>query len=246
MTQQRILLVEDDTNFGNLLRDTLEFNEYQVDLERDGVQGLRAYKQGEYDLCIFDIMMPKKDGITLATEVKAIDNGQPLIFLTAKGQKEDIIDSIFFQNFKGEIVKYDENQIIENKDNFLETCLNESLFEDKKILVINIFTEKLYSLIKELSEKNINNKKIIFNSGALDKKSKIRKLFEAEENLACIAFYKDNNMTLFKIANDFFKKNNISISGENINLVIEKCMGDRKNLYNEMNKILNFCFKKKK
>jgi DNA-binding response OmpR family regulator len=67
------------------------FNDFVVDLERDGVQGLRAYKQGEYDLCIFDIMMPKKDGLTLATEVKAIDNGQPLIFLTAKGQKEDII-----------------------------------------------------------------------------------------------------------------------------------------------------------
>jgi two-component system OmpR family response regulator len=91
MTKQRILLVEDDTNFGNLLRDTLMFNDFEVDLERDGVQGLRAYKQGEYDLCIFDIMMPKKDGLTLATEVKAIDNGQPLIFLTAKGQKEDII-----------------------------------------------------------------------------------------------------------------------------------------------------------
>ena len=87
MTKQRILLVEDDTNFGNLLRDTLMFNDFEVDLERDGVQGLRAYKQGEYDLCIFDIMMPKKDGLTLATEVK----GQPLIFLTAKGQKEDII-----------------------------------------------------------------------------------------------------------------------------------------------------------
>lgn len=91
MNKQRILLVEDDTNFGNLLRDTLSFNDFEVDLERDGVQGLRAYKQGEYDLCIFDIMMPKKDGLTLATEVKAIDNGQPLIFLTAKGQKEDII-----------------------------------------------------------------------------------------------------------------------------------------------------------
>ena len=91
MTKQRILLVEDDTNFGNLLRDTLMFNDFEVDLERDGVQGLRAYKQGEYDLCIFDIMMPKKDGLTLATEVKAIDNCQPLIFLTAKGQKEDII-----------------------------------------------------------------------------------------------------------------------------------------------------------
>ena len=90
MEKQRILLVEDDVNFGNMLKDTLDFNNYDVTLERDGVQGLRAYKQGTYELCIFDIMMPKKDGLTLATEVKEIDNGQPLIFLTAKGQKEDI------------------------------------------------------------------------------------------------------------------------------------------------------------
>ena len=91
MEKQRILLVEDDVNFGNMLKDTLDFNNYDVTLERDGVQGLRAYKQGTYELCIFDIMMPKKDGLTLATEVKETDNGQPLIFLTAKGQKEDII-----------------------------------------------------------------------------------------------------------------------------------------------------------
>ena len=84
MEKQRILLVEDDVNFGNMLKDTLDFNDYEVTLERDGVQGLRAYKQGTYELCIFDIMMPKKDGLTLATEVKEIDNCQPLIFLTAK------------------------------------------------------------------------------------------------------------------------------------------------------------------
>ena len=56
MEKQHILLVEDDINFGNLLRDTLSFNDYEVTLERDGVQGLRAFKQGAFDLCIFDIM----------------------------------------------------------------------------------------------------------------------------------------------------------------------------------------------
>ena len=74
-------------------------------------------------------------------EIKNTKSNFFLFYGENQGQKEDLIDSIFFQNFKGEIVKYDENQIIENKDNFLETCLNESLFEDKKILVINIFTE---------------------------------------------------------------------------------------------------------
>ena len=80
----------------------------------------------------------------------------------------------------------------------------------------------------------------------MDKKSKIRKLFETKKDLICIAFYQDNNISLFRIATDFFKKNNIQISSENINLILDKCSCDRKNLYNEMNKILNFSFEKKK
>jgi DNA-binding response OmpR family regulator len=123
MEKQRILLVEDDTNFGNLLRDTLQFNDFDVTLERDGVQGLRAYKQGEFDLCIFDIMMPKKDGLTLATEVKEIDNGQPLIFLTAKGQKEDIIagysagaDDYLVKPFDTDVLLYKIQAIIGRKE----------------------------------------------------------------------------------------------------------------------------------
>jgi len=122
MEKQHILLVEDDINFGNLLRDTLTFNDYEVILERDGVQGLRAFKQGTFDLCIFDIMMPKKDGLTLATEVKEIDNGQPLIFLTAKGQKEDIIagysagaDDYLVKPFDTDVLLYKIQAIIGRK-----------------------------------------------------------------------------------------------------------------------------------
>jgi len=122
MDKQHILLVEDDINFGNLLRDTLTFNDYEVTLERDGVQGLRAFKQGNFDLCIFDIMMPKKDGLTLATEVKEIDNGQPLIFLTAKGQKEDIIagysagaDDYLVKPFDTDVLLYKIQAIIGRK-----------------------------------------------------------------------------------------------------------------------------------
>lgn len=132
MEKQRILLVEDDVNFGNLLRDTMAFNDYEVVLERDGVQGLRAYKQGEYDLCIFDIMMPKKDGLTLATEVKEIDNGQPLIFLTAKGQKEDIIagysagaDDYLVKPFDTDVLLYKIQAIIGRKSTDTEEEVDE-------------------------------------------------------------------------------------------------------------------------
>ena len=163
-----------------------------------------------------------------------------------EGQKDEVIYNIFLKDFKGEVVKYDENQILENKDIFLETCLNESLFESEKIIQVSRITSKVFDIITELTKKKIYNKKIIFNSNILEKKSKIRQLFETEKDLVCIPFYQDNSSSLYKIANDFFKKNNISISSENINLIVEKCMGDRKNLQNEMNKILNFSFKKNK
>ena len=119
-------------------------------------------------------------------------------------------------------------------------------FDNKKIIIISRTTSKSYEIVEDLLKRNMENKKIIFNSGPLEKRSKIRQIFEKEKNLICMAFYQDNNMSLHKIANDFFRKNQISISAENINLIIEKCAGDRKNLQNELNKILNFCFKKNK
>ncbi|MEZ4988423.1 MAG: response regulator transcription factor [Saprospiraceae bacterium] len=87
----RILLVEDDRNFGDVLRSYLEINEYDVTLATDGEQGLDCYNKGEFDLCIFDVMMPKKDGFTLAAEIREKDTAMPIIFLTARGVKEDIL-----------------------------------------------------------------------------------------------------------------------------------------------------------
>ena len=89
--KQRILLVEDDQNFGDVLRSYLEMHDYDVLLETDGEAGLSAYKEGEFNLCIFDVMMPKKDGFTLAKEIRAKDEDMPIIFLTAKTMKEDIL-----------------------------------------------------------------------------------------------------------------------------------------------------------
>ena len=121
-----------------------------------------------------------------------------------EGQKDEVIYNIFLKDFKGEVVKYDENQILENKDIFLETCLNESLFESEKIIQVSRITSKVFDIITELTKKKIYNKKIIFNSNILEKKSKIRQLFETEKDLVCIPFYQDNSSSLYKIANDFF------------------------------------------
>ena len=91
MTNNRILLVEDDQNFGDVLRSYLEMHGYDVTLATDGEQGLNSYNKGEFDLCIFDVMMPKKDGFTLGKEVREKDAEMPIIFLTAKTMKDDVL-----------------------------------------------------------------------------------------------------------------------------------------------------------
>jgi len=87
----RILLVEDDQNFGDVLRSYLEMHEFDVTLATDGAAGLESFRRGEFDLCIFDVMMPKKDGFTLAKEVRERNGEVPIIFLTAKTMKDDVL-----------------------------------------------------------------------------------------------------------------------------------------------------------
>ena len=88
---QKILLVEDDPNFGDVLRSYLEMNDYNVTLATDGVAGLYAYRKDTFDLCIFDVMMPKKDGFSLAKDIRESDKEIPIKFLTARAMKEDVI-----------------------------------------------------------------------------------------------------------------------------------------------------------
>ena len=88
----RILLVEDDQNFGDVLRSYLEMHEYDVTLATDGEEGLKAFKKGEYDLCITDVMMPRKDGFSLARDIREENTEMPIIFLTAKTLKEDVLE----------------------------------------------------------------------------------------------------------------------------------------------------------
>lgn len=91
MDNNRILLVEDDRNFGDVLKSYLEIHDFDVTLATDGEQGLYTFNQGEFDLCIFDVMMPKKDGFSLAEDIRANDTETPIIFLTAKTMKSDVL-----------------------------------------------------------------------------------------------------------------------------------------------------------
>lgn len=90
-TRGNILLVEDDQNFGDVLRSYLEMNDYEVTLANDGIKGMESYHQGSYDLCILDVMMPRKDGFTVAREIREKDQAIPIIFLTAKTLKDDVL-----------------------------------------------------------------------------------------------------------------------------------------------------------
>jgi DNA-binding response OmpR family regulator len=87
----KVLLVEDDPNFGAILKDYLELNDYDVVLAKDGIEGIIEYRKRDFDICVLDVMMPRKDGFTLAKEIKNINTDQAIIFLTAKSLKEDMM-----------------------------------------------------------------------------------------------------------------------------------------------------------
>jgi len=88
---KQILLVEDDVNFGTVLRDYLQMNGYKVVLARNGLEGFEKFKKNEFDVCILDVMMPYKDGFTLAKEIRSKDKSIPVVFLTAKSMKDDVL-----------------------------------------------------------------------------------------------------------------------------------------------------------
>ncbi len=93
-TKKKILLVEDDTNLGNLLQDSLELKNYDVVLKRNGEDAYNDFKVNKYDMCLLDVMMPKKDGFTLAKDIRRMNANVPIIFLTAKALKEDTIEGL--------------------------------------------------------------------------------------------------------------------------------------------------------
>ncbi|WP_250432633.1 response regulator transcription factor [Hanstruepera flava] len=89
--QKKILLVEDDPNFGTILKDYLIMNEYEVTHAKNGMEGFEKFKKDDFDLCILDVMMPYKDGFTLAKEIREKNTDVPIVFLTAKAMKEDVL-----------------------------------------------------------------------------------------------------------------------------------------------------------
>jgi DNA-binding response OmpR family regulator len=136
MESNKILLVEDDPNFGTVLKDYLSLNDYNVTLAKDGLEGLIMFKNDDFDLCILDVMMPRKDGFSLAKDIRATNAEVPIIFLTAKTMKEDVLkgyqagaDDYLNKPFDSEVLLYKIKAILQRKES--EQTTEEETFEFK-------------------------------------------------------------------------------------------------------------------
>ena len=180
-------------------------------------------------------------------ELKKIPDNSIFYLLYGKneGLKTDCVNQIL-EKSDGKVFNYEEKKIKDEIESFYENVLSGSLFESNKVIIINRASDKVFETIQDLINRNLNNIKIIVNAGILETRSKLRSLFEKNKDLICIPTYPDNNDTLARLAANIFRKENITISQQNINLIVEKCNGDRKNLKIEIEKIKIFGKDKKR
>tara|TARA_B100000035_G_scaffold268378_1_gene241830 strand:- start:244 stop:1233 length:990 start_codon:yes stop_codon:yes gene_type:complete len=171
------------------------------------------------------------------------ENKIVLFYGNNEGLKNEVISKIT-NNTK--LSSYDEREILENNNIFFEKFLSGSLFEDEKIFLIKRATDKFLKIVEELSQREIQNSSIIINANALEKKSKLRNFFEKDKRLVSVPFYPDTTETLSKLAQTIFRNEKIAISTSDINLIVDKCSGDRLFLKNEITKIILYSKNKKK
>ena len=134
------------------------------------------------------------------------------------GLKSETIKNLI----KSKYVKtyYDEIDILENTNQFLDKILNRSLFDSSEIIIIKRASDKIFNLIKDIISRNIDDLIIIISADNLEKRSKLRSFFEKSKKEVCVAFYPDNDQTLLKIASNFLKQRGIQVSQSNINLLV--------------------------
>lgn len=218
MTEEKvkILLCEDDENLGMLLREYLQTKGYDADLQPDGEAGYKAFTRNKYDMCVFDVMMPKKDGFQLASDIRAVNAEVPIIFLTAKSMKEDILqgfklgaDDYLSKPFSMEELLYRIESILRRvrgkkvKEAIVYSIGKFSFDAQKQTLTIDGDSKKLTTKESELLnllaanansilERNFALKTIwvddnYFNARSMDVYiTKLRKLLKDDENVAII------------------------------------------------------------
>ena len=168
-----------------------------------------------------------------------------LFYGNNEGLKEELIKNLFGKKYLDKIHRYEEREILDNENDFFNSILTKSFFDNEKLIIINRATDKIKELIEYLIEKHPQDIQFILNSKNLEKKSTLRKFFEKEKSIVCVPFYEDNNQTLNSIISQFFRNKKIPISQQLINILVERSRGDRKNLNNELVKIEAFSLNKK-
>ena len=171
-------------------------------------------------------------------EINKVDltkNNIILLYGKNEGAKNEAINSLVKD--KSDTLSYDQNEVLEKQNILFEDIYNQSLFEEKRTIIIKRVNDKFLKIIEEIDLNKISNTKIILESENLEKKSKLRSKFEKEKNFICVAFYPDTDQTLIKIAIENLKQKKISLSTSLINIVVNQCNGDREILYNQIKKI---------
>ena len=163
-----------------------------------------------------------------------------------EGAKEEQINKLLEKVTKDNITNIDEKEILDNVNVFFNSIMSKSLFESEKIILINRATDKIFKVIEEIIERKVDDTVIFIKAGALDKKSKVRSLFEKNKELICTPFYPDTIGNLLRYAENFLRQRKIIISSANLNLIVNKCNGDRGVLKNELDKIYFFAQNNKK
>ncbi len=179
-------------------------------------------------------------------KIKSYQSNLHLIYGNNEGIKEDIINNYYINNFNGEILKFDEQEILNSKDEFISGLLNKSLFEVDKLIIISRGTDKLFDLICDILKRVSIETKIIIKCSTLDKKSKLRSLFEKDSKTICTPVYEDDNRSLTSIIQNFLREHKFNISQEIRNILIQRSNGDRMNLKNELIKLKNLSISKNK
>ena len=178
-------------------------------------------------------------------KIDFIKNNFFLLYGKNEGHQNEVIEQYFISKFEGQINRYDENEFISKNQLIVTEMMNKSLFESNKLIIISRVSDKIFRLIDDILGKNLTGIKILLKCGILEKRSKIRNLFEKNNDLVIIPFYEDNERSLLSIINNFLKKNKINLARESINLLINRSSGNRENLKTELNKILNFSISNK-
>ena len=169
-----------------------------------------------------------------------------LLYGNNRGFIEETLNKVIKPAKQGNTFNYEENDILKNLDSFEEKIFSKSFFDNQKIIIIKRASDKILKTFEKIINENLEDVVIILISDILEKKSKLRTFSEKNKYVITVPFYEDNQQSLSNLANNFLKEKKISLSQENINLIVNRCRGDRINLFNELDKIENLALTKKK